>query len=62
MHVIRDPRGCDLACKAMWQSCASPRGAHVAQGGPDACQGVHADAREGHRVVSEGLVCEGPTG
>ena len=40
--VARDPRGCDMARKATWQSHASPRGARVAP-----CGSVRGLAGEG---------------
>ena len=53
----REPRGCDMACKATWQSRASPCGAQVVRrwclGGAtrDRATQVHADAR----VASRGM-------
>ena len=41
----RHSHRCDAARKAMWQSCASPRGAQVAQGGANAWQGPHESTR-----------------
>ena len=65
---MRDPRGCDVARKAMWQSHASPRerlrGVEVAQTCGRAMQ-VHADAWVtpcGERERVTGLASEGPTG
>ena len=31
LHFARDPCGCDVACKAMWQRHADPRNAYVAR-------------------------------
>ena len=30
IYFARDPRGCDVACKAKWQRHAGPRGAYAA--------------------------------
>ena len=64
--VARFPRGCDMACKASWQSNASPRrrlrGTEVARTRGRATR-VHADSRAAPtwREVTR-LASDGPTG
>ena len=63
---MRDPRGCDATCKAMWQSHASPHGrlpgTNVARTRGKTTR-VHADARVAPRGKTVfGLASDGPTG
>ena len=59
MHVIKDPRGCDMACKAMWQRHTDPRMEVTRTRGR--VTRVHADAQVAPTWQCEGLAGDGPT-
>ena len=56
-------RGCDVALRPRGRATAGPREAQVAlTSGRRPRERVHADAREGRHVASEGFAYGGPTG